>query len=488
MNEKRIAVLISGEYREFAIAHKSWEFINNPKVDFYFSTWELSSQKNDKLGIKVKENITESVIRKYLPNCKNIDIGSGLSLKISNKTNNQRMVNRWLRSIEMVEASGIHYDICMIIRPDLFLTYDPDVFYKWLGVIQDDFIYTLSEPIISDYFIQDLILVANRNTIINLKKLPINDLSEYKDIHLWLAKEFSKIFYRVEKITGIGNTDYCIVRPNTRNKIHINLYTVKKDADKWYRSLHSQDTVIKEFSGFSGSKVLMIRSLSDFIIRKIDNVERNYEKLQILKENGFLVPSIIDKEDNVLDMEYIHGQDMKTFLKLENPRKLTEFIIDVITQFKNINAVSKDYTSIFENQLSFFSSDKKLPFSSDQLLKRLPKVLPSSLCHGDFTMDNLIYKDPHFYMIDPSTGVYDSWVFDLAKLRQDLDAKWFLRNGDTTQFNLELSVVKQELQRVFPEAFDDYLYILMLLRVYKYSHEDTLEQRLLLEEIKRIWK
>jgi tRNA A-37 threonylcarbamoyl transferase component Bud32 len=488
MNEKRIAVLVSGEYREFEIAHKSWEFINNPNVDFYFSTWEISKQKNPKLGIGVKENITEHDIRKYLPNCRNIDIGSELKLRISNKTNGQRMVNRWIKSIEMVQASGIDYDICIIIRPDLFLTYDSSLFYEWLDTIEDNCIYTLSDLSTLEYFVQDLILISSRKSITNLLKLPVSDLREQKDIHQWLGKELIKIFHQIRQITGIKCSDFSIVRPNSRNKPDINLTTIKKDAAKWYRSLYSNDTIIKEFSGFSGSKVLMIKSLSDFIIRKIDNVERNYEKLQILKENGFLVPSIIDKEDNVLDMEYIHGQDMKTFLKLENPRKLTEFIIDVITQFKNINAVSKDYTSIFENQLSFFSNDKKLPFSSDRLLERLPKVLPSSLCHGDFTMDNLIYKDPHFYMIDPSTGVYDSWVFDLAKLRQDLDAKWFLRNGDTTQFNLELSVIKQELQRVFPEAFDDYLYILMLLRVYKYSHDDTLEQRLLLEEIKRIWK
>jgi hypothetical protein len=91
-------------------------------------------------------------------------------------------------------------------------------------------------------------------------------------------------------------------------------------------------------------------------------------------------------------------------------------------------------------------------------------------------------------MIDPSTGPYDSWIFDIAKLRQDLDGKWFIRNGKQSDLEIELTQIKESLKQYFPEAFDDYLYILMLLRVYKYSQHYSTEQMFLLEEIKKLWK
>lgn len=254
--------------------------------------------------------------------------------------------------------------------------------------------------------------------------------------------------------------------------------------------MNTHDTFIKELQGFSGSKVLLIKSLNDFIIRKIDNIERNYEKLVLLKNHNFLVPEIIDKDKNVLDMEYIHGQDMKNFFKLEDIKKFTKFVIDTMIRFKSIGEKLKDYTPVYSSQLSFFDGDTSLPFNTNDLLEKLPKFIPTSLCHGDFTLDNIIYKeDSNFYMIDPVTGVYDSWVFDIAKMRQDIEGKWFLRNSSNmSEYDLELSYIKKELMNVFPECFNDYLYILMLLRVYKYSQKGTKEQKMLLEEIKRVWK
>jgi tRNA A-37 threonylcarbamoyl transferase component Bud32 len=187
-------------------------------------------------------------------------------------------------------------------------------------------------------------------------------------------------------------------------------------------------------------------------------------------------------------MEYILGIDMKTFLKIEDTKKLTNFIILTMKRFKDKNSVEKDYTDTYYKQLSWIRNDTVLPFTIDQLIAKLPKILPSSMCHGDFTMDNIIYKDPNFFMIDPSTGDYDSWIFDIAKLRQDLDGKWFVRSSINHDLEIDLNCIKEALKAEFPEAFNDYLYILMLLRVYKYSQYGSKEYTFLLEEIKKIWK
>jgi hypothetical protein len=90
-------------------------------------------------------------------------------------------------------------------------------------------------------------------------------------------------------------------------------------------------------------------------------------------------------------------------------------------------------------------------------------------------------------MIDVSSGDYDSWVFDLAKLRQDLDAKWFLRNSNV-DLTAQLASIKNTLYKRFPLAFDDSIYILMLLRVYRHCVFGTKEHELILNEICRLWK
>jgi tRNA A-37 threonylcarbamoyl transferase component Bud32 len=485
---KKIAVLISGDYREFEIAHKSWKFVGNPNVDFYFSTWEQTKQVNENLGIYIKETVSEDIIRKFLPNCKGIDIGSTL-IEDSLDTNGSKMINRWKTAVRLLRDSGFIYDVCIIIRPDLFLDYNSHVFNKWLDKVEDGVLYTLSSNTTITYLIQDMIIIGNQNTVTKIESLSEYSIKHPYDIHYWLAKNLSGIFNRIEKIDGIGDGEYEVVRPNCRNSSVINLSTVKINLLKWNRKLYSTDDVIKEFVGFSGSKVLLIRSLDDFIIRKINNIKRNYDKMLLLKDNNFLVPKIIDKEDNILDMEYIQGMDMKTYLKLEQVDRFIQFVITTINRFMSINSVVKNYETIYTDQLHWMSSHTEIPFAAHELIERLPKELHSSLCHGDFTLDNIIYKEPDFYMIDPSTGAYDSWIFDIAKLRQDLDGKWFLRYKENKEeFNLELQQIKEKLQKEFPIAFNDYLYILMLLRVYKYSKKDTVEQRLLLEEIKRLWK
>lgn len=248
-------------------------------------------------------------------------------------------------------------------------------------------------------------------------------------------------------------------------------------------------TVIKQFKGFSGSRILLCKNANTVFVRKIGNIERNYQKMQMLLEHEFDIPRIINKTHDVLDMEYIHGLDIKTFIKIRNVESLLEYIKITVNKFKKINNLSKDYSETYHNQLSFIDNDEYLPFNSEQLITRLPKILDSSLCHGDFTLENIIHSSDKFYMIDPSTGVYDSWIFDIAKLRQDLDCLWFVRNEKKKEeYKIELQYIKSKLELLFPDAFDDHLYILMLLRVYKYASKDTLEHRLLVNEVNRLWK
>ena len=53
----KIAVIVYGMYREFDIAVKSWNFIDDSDFDFYFSTWSKSIQKCEPLGYDLNEDI-----------------------------------------------------------------------------------------------------------------------------------------------------------------------------------------------------------------------------------------------------------------------------------------------------------------------------------------------------------------------------------------------------------------------------------------------
>ena len=128
-----------------------------------------------------------------------------------------------------------------------------------------------------------------------------------------------------------------------------------------------------------------------------------------------------------------------------------------------------------------------MPFTKYDLIAKLPKVLPKSTYHGDFTLENILYTNPGFCMIDPVTIEYDSYVFDIAKLRQDLDCKWFLRN-DNIMLDAKLTDLQYKLLSTYPEANNDYMLIAMLLRVFLHCAPDSFEYNFIVKEVYRLWK
>ena len=130
----------------------------------------------------------------------------------------------------------------------------------------------------------------------------------------------------------------------------------------------------------------------------------------------------------------------------------------------------------------------KFNFTKEELLDKLPKILPCTEYHGDLTLENILYsEDRGFLLIDCLTTEYDSHIFDIAKLRQDLECGWFTRR-DNTMLDVKTKHIQQELLKRFPEADNNYLLIMMLLRVYRYSKPETFERQFLLDWINKLWK
>lgn len=244
--------------------------------------------------------------------------------------------------------------------------------------------------------------------------------------------------------------------------------------------------VIKELKGHSGSVVLLLQEPNkSLFVRKIGNVVRNVERLTALKSLDLPVCKIINTRDNEIDLEYIHGLDIANYLLTGSYLRLADFLIDVLRKL-SISKQKKNYLDDLENSLSWVDQTNDLPFSKKELLARLQLNLYSSEYHGDLTLENIIYSNNNFYLIDAVTTNYDSYIFDIAKLRQDLECGWFLRNKKI-QLGVKLTLIQNALLEEFPEARCNYYLILMLLRVYLHTKPNDRERAFILTEVNRLW-
>jgi len=243
-------------------------------------------------------------------------------------------------------------------------------------------------------------------------------------------------------------------------------------------------SVIKELKGHSGSQVLLVQDRITFV-RKIGNVDRNLERYLALSKLGLHVPNIIDQSVDSYDMEYIHNLDIKNYLFKNQIPDLFDFIKKTIIQL-SANSVDKDYTAVYYKKLKDIDFSN-LVFTKEKLIGQLPKILPSSEYHGDFTLENILYDivDKDFVLIDPLTSDYDSYVFDLAKLRQDVDCKWFIRN-DSVYIDPKLQNLSEELSREFDTYANSYIVILMLLRVLPYAQGT--DKDFIIKKANSLWK
>ena len=243
--------------------------------------------------------------------------------------------------------------------------------------------------------------------------------------------------------------------------------------------------VVKELYGFSGNQILLMQKHNKLFVRKIGNISRNIERMRALSAD-YPLPQLYTISNKMIDMEYLHGLDIRSYLKTNNYEKLLDFILSILDKLAS-NTVDKDYTETYIKKLQEVSFDELL-FTREQLLERLPKILPSSNYHGDLTLENIIFTaDRGFFLIDCATTEYDSYIFDIAKIRQDLDLGWFTRK-DNTMLDVKTKHIQKVILEKYPQGGNDYLLILMLLRVYRHTLPNTLERNFILQGINKLWK
>lgn len=233
------------------------------------------------------------------------------------------------------------------------------------------------------------------------------------------------------------------------------------------------------------SMVELMENNGRAFVRKTGDVGRNLERLDALSALELPLPKLLEVYGDSYDMEYIQHEDIKTYLINHSVGNLVDFISTVLIKLSE-KTIEKDYSDVYNKKLSLFSWNKyDLPFNSKELYDKLPKSLPFSEYHGDLTLENILYRTSgSFVLIDPITTEYDSYVFDMAKLRQDITCKWFVRN-EKIYVDSKLKVLNDMLCK-FEHYNNDYLLILMLMRVLPYTNND--DKEFIESEIKKLWK
>lgn len=245
--------------------------------------------------------------------------------------------------------------------------------------------------------------------------------------------------------------------------------------------------ILKELKGHSNSQILLVEENNRIFVRKNFDIERNIERYIDLNSLNITIPLILNVSEKSYDMEYIHHLDMKQFLLMNDCQAINFFISKILNLFKT-KSIDYDYSEIFEYKLSKFDFEKyQLPFTRSEIFAKLPKILPKSPYHGDLTLENILFdlNRQEFVLIDPLTTEYDSYVFDIAKLKQDLVCGWFIRN-ENYYLDSKLKIILDSLNQ-FKYSDDDYLLILMLLRVLPYTKNEN-DKNFILNCLRKLWK
>jgi hypothetical protein len=246
--------------------------------------------------------------------------------------------------------------------------------------------------------------------------------------------------------------------------------------------------IVQQFHGHSGSKIFLMTKHGRLFVRKQGNIARNLDRCVYLERQvpRLPMPEIYHVFDDTMDMEYINGIDMRTYLIDNDPKPLLEFLKSTLTRF-TMSMQWFDYRPTVENFLEMIDLDV-MPFGAEEILQHIPDKIPRSPYHGDLTLENILWHpDNGFYLIDAQSGIWDSYIFDICKLRQDIECGWFLRNNPA-DLDEKLQYLQQGLLNQWTAADNPALLILMLLRVYRYCDSDSLEQKFIVEAIENLWK
>lgn len=222
-------------------------------------------------------------------------------------------------------------------------------------------------------------------------------------------------------------------------------------------------------TGRSGCPVSLIEYNGGVAVLK-ENVPNVEGILKIDYHMDFPTAAIYENTNSSIIMQYINGISIKTYLEDASTDDI-HLLIDYIKRYFDFSIARsspKEFGSFIQSKVEYLKPYVDL---TDMKIKT---NLLSGIVHGDFTFDNIVFKDGKFYMIDLTPSVNSGIHFDANKLRQDLTGHWFIRNDkNTTNIRMACDIIYDELNKDYSYLFDDNLYKFMFARVLPYCKDET---------------
>lgn len=182
----KVAVLISGEYRTFAIARNTMAFLDDPEIDVYFSTWDTTIYSLPKLRLKIIESVSHNRIQAALGRPAKILIENQSQFKRTDRYNNQ-MIHRWLAGFQLIKDSGISYDYVIIIRPDLIFNNSVPPTLNQIEQYKESIGAVWSNSL-HQRRLTDVLLISsfdNINKLFSNLSIDVWETAEQTDWHIW---------------------------------------------------------------------------------------------------------------------------------------------------------------------------------------------------------------------------------------------------------------------------------------------------------------
>ena len=243
--------------------------------------------------------------------------------------------------------------------------------------------------------------------------------------------------------------------------------------------------LVKHLKGHSGATVSLYKDQDTYKVVK-ENYNKARESVEILRSLPFSTPAVYEVTDNKIVMEYISGQDMASYLLSASEREINN-LIEFLSNYINwCLDNSEQYNFNYELLDKIESIGKHINLSF--LIDKLNFEMPRSIIHGDFTLENIMFANDKFYLIDANPTALNSIYFDANKLRQDIDALWFVRKEkNKLHYRIVCEKISKELKKRFNFMQNDDIMTLMLARILPYC-KDSFTSNFLTKEIEKIWQ
>lgn len=246
-------------------------------------------------------------------------------------------------------------------------------------------------------------------------------------------------------------------------------------------------------SGNSGSQLSYISTAHGPAIAKTGRkLHLDYQVLNELRSNGFSIPAYYSVADSYVTMQFIPGLTICQFLESRND---VELLVNFFSQFVTVaesNSQQRNVAADVAKKCSELSCMprsilNRLPFTFEEISSNIPDELPCGLYHGDFSLENIIFSDGRFYLIDANYNALNSYAFDVAKLMQDTASQWFSRHCTLSALAQEkLQYLSKKVASMSVYSENKYLRAFMFSRILPYC-TNTQDTDLVVESLKDLW-